>query len=117
MPRRSDLYGLVLVPSLVIVGATLGAAIGGQSSGGMGWDKLASGLGGLLPGARCSVASWERFSLVGSADRPSGLTPLSGLAAAGIIGYMAWKIRQVPAPEPIPPTRQPTAVPPPQPGG
>lgn len=97
-PSQSRLIlALGLLFSLPIVGAAVGGIVGGLIASGMGWDRIADVLGGLLAGAAVGLVTAIMLILRGPTVwvRRIAIVGL-GLSMVLLI-LLAWRLRSLPS--------------------
>lgn len=82
------LAGLLLVPSMLILGVAAGGAIASLTSSGMGWDRMADALGGIMIGAVAGPLAGIVAALRAPAGRLRALTIGAVLAALLVSGLL-----------------------------
>lgn len=92
------ILALGLLFSLPIVGAAGGGIVGRLVASGMGWDRMADALGGLLAGAAVGLVTAIMLVLRGPTIWVRRIAIAGLTLSLVLLIVLAWRLRSLPAP-------------------
>ena len=85
-------HGFVLGVSLPVLLGAAGLAVAGNTAGGIGWDQLASALGGLLIGGLSGFVLAVVIARRAELPLLRTVAIIAGAGATALVGFVAWRL-------------------------